>query len=629
MKNKKIIIGVSIMCIIVISITLILITNKSSSKVLNNNLDNTNIENKVPGMFAIMLETEAGSGQYQQSTSGLWPGSGYEFNSTLSQCENGGILTWNEEMRSVNLKSNLSDKCYLYFDIIPPDVTIYASNSGYGAAPATLNCNNVTAEYNQKYNRIEISQINRDYPQAQTYGSCNLTYQTPSSTTYLNNYIIDLSGTTQGTGQVVNETYEEPDYTSATILTESQYGNVSMYIGDSLNSTSGTTTDVFAFVDDNWSIDFSDMYFRGEYFNFSFSPEEPGYYQICYHIDTLNTSQGYVNLLAGANRINETDVFYDTLFAIEGDGCQNLGYISTTDFIYIVAINELRGSPIRNRGISFSIEKANIVNKVDTSYRYEGKNPNNYIWFNNELWRIIGVFDEATHGVSGQNLVKIIRVGSIGGLAWDKNGEDDWSQASLMNLLNGAYYNSENGTGGEYCYGGGPSIPANCDYTETGINDTYRSMIENVTWYLGLGTRSGIDMGSDAKNFYARERGYFLPNNITAIKTTTGYIGLMYPSDYGYSVLASSCNRTTSLGLYNIASCAGQSWLYGQEYEWTITPYALEGDEVIYVSNNGNADNSRDVRKNVFAVRPVLYLDSSVYVINGTGSISDPYIIGM
>ena len=60
MKNKKIIFGVSIMCIIVISITLILITNKSSSKVLNNKLDNNNVENKVPGMFAIMLETETG-----------------------------------------------------------------------------------------------------------------------------------------------------------------------------------------------------------------------------------------------------------------------------------------------------------------------------------------------------------------------------------------------------------------------------------------------------------------------------------------------------------------------------------------------------------------------------------------
>ena len=30
-----------------------------------------------------------------------------------------------------------------------------------------------------------------------------------------------------------------------------------------------------------------------------------------------------------------------------------------------------------------------------------------------------------------------------------------------------------------------------------------------------------------------------------------------------------------------------------------------------------------------YAARPVLYLDSNVYIIDGNGSISDPYIIGM
>ena len=115
-KKKRIIIGLSIMCVIVICITLILITNKSSSKVLDSDLDNTKVENKVPSMFAIMLETQAGSGHYQESTSSLWPNSGYMFNSSLSKCENGGILTWNDETRSVNLKTSGSDKCYLYFD---------------------------------------------------------------------------------------------------------------------------------------------------------------------------------------------------------------------------------------------------------------------------------------------------------------------------------------------------------------------------------------------------------------------------------------------------------------------------------------------------------------------------------
>ena len=260
-----------------------------------------------------------------------------------------------------------------------------------------------------------------------------------------------------------------------------------------------------------------------------------------------------------------------------------------------------------------------VVN--ENGYRYEGKNPNNYVWFNNELWRIIGVFDEDSHGQYGQNLVKIIRNDSIGGLAWHKSNTNNWTVASLMNLLNGAYYNAENGTGGEYCYGYSTTVSANCDYTEIGINNTYRSMIENVTWYLG----GYSSTSATAEAFYGYERGTTVYSGRPT--STTGYIGLMYPSDYGYSVLSSSCARTTNLGSYNNATCAGQSWMYGQGYEWTITPYSSSSSIVFNVGSSGYLINS--VARYGYAARPVLYLDSSVYVIDGTGTQSDPYIIGM
>ena len=260
-----------------------------------------------------------------------------------------------------------------------------------------------------------------------------------------------------------------------------------------------------------------------------------------------------------------------------------------------------------------------VVN--ENGYRYEGKDPNNYIWFNNELWRIIGVFDSASHGQSGQNLVKIIRNESIGGLAWHKSNTNDWTAASLMNLLNGEYLNSENGTGGEYCYGYSTTTPGNCNYTESGINDIYRPMIENVTWYLG----GHSTQSATAEAFYGYERGTTVSSGRPT--TATGYIGLMYPSDYGYSVLSSSCARTTNLGSYNNATCAGQSWMYGQGYEWTITPHSSGSNSVFYVYYRGSLSN-RSANLG-YAARPVLYLDSSVYVIDGTGTQSDPYIIGM
>ena len=261
-----------------------------------------------------------------------------------------------------------------------------------------------------------------------------------------------------------------------------------------------------------------------------------------------------------------------------------------------------------------------VVN--ENGYRYEGKNPNNYVWFNNEYWRIIGVFDSGSHGQSGKNLVKIIRADVLDGLAWDKSNTNDWTAASLNSLLNGAYYNAQDGTDSGYCYGNGnESITSNCDYTKKGIQAGYRSMIANVTWYLGGYSSSD----ATTESFYGYERGTTVYSG--GPTTTTGYIGLMYPSDYGYSALSSSCARTTNLSSYISSACAGQSWLYGQGDEWTLAP-SSDTNYVFNVRGFG-AKAGDNLAYRGTAVRPVLYLDASVYKIDGEGTLDKPYIIGM
>ena len=260
-----------------------------------------------------------------------------------------------------------------------------------------------------------------------------------------------------------------------------------------------------------------------------------------------------------------------------------------------------------------------VVN--ENGYRYEGKNPNNYIWFNNEYWRIIGVFDSASHGVSGKNLVKIIRADVLDGLAWNKSNTNDWTASSLKSLLNGAYYNAQDGTNSGYCYGYSTTATANCDYTKRGIQAGYRGMIASVTWHLG----GYLSTSATTSAFYGYERGTTVYSGRPT--STTGYIGLMYPSDYGYSVLSSSCARTTNLGSYNSANCAGQSWLYGKGYEWTLTPYSSYSDSVFILRYNGYVHGS--IANYGCGSRPVLYLDASVYKIDGDGSLNNPYIVGM
>ena len=260
-----------------------------------------------------------------------------------------------------------------------------------------------------------------------------------------------------------------------------------------------------------------------------------------------------------------------------------------------------------------------VVN--ENGYRYEGKNPNNYVWFNNEYWRIIGVFDSASHGQNNKNLVKIIRADVLDGLAWHKSNSNDWTAASFNKLLNGAYYNAQDGTSSGYCYGYDSSVTANCDYTKKGIQVGYRKMIANVTWYLG-GYSSAK---ATAESFYGYERGTTVSSGRPT--STTGYIGLMYPSDYGYSVLSNSCARTTNLNSYSSSTCAGASWLYGKGYEWTISPNSSNSSLVFILGNSGNLGTGP--ANNGLGARPVLYLDASVYKIDGEGTLDKPYIIGM
>ena len=293
---------------------------------------------------------------------------------------------------------------------------------------------------------------------------------------------------------------------------------------------------------------------------------------------------------------------------IEGDVSCNISFTTITKKFLNNSLVELSGT---TQGTG------QVVN--EKGYRYQGQDPNNYIWFNNEMWRIIGVFGSESHGVANTNLVKIIREVPIGGLAWDKSSTDNWSTSSLKLLLNGEYLNSQNGTNGNYCYGKYEQAKAKCDYTETGIKSAYKGMIKEVTWYLG-----GFESAKTTPDLmYGYERGNEDGGNP---KKDSGKIGLMYASDYGYAVPSKNCARTTQLYSYS-NSCVTNNWLYGHGFEWLITNDTSWSSGCIDLTSRGHlSDQNTGIG---YSVRPVLYLDSSVYVLDGDGSEADPYIIAM
>ena len=435
--------------------------------------------------------------------------------------------------------------------------------------------------------------------------SCNISF-TSKTPTNINNYIKGLEGTTQGTGQLVNEmaTIDNSAFTAnGDKLAQSSYSNL---------SNDATYPFTWSDTDKTWT---STNHTDSKTATLSFNVATNGYYQMCY-MQQSEKNYDYTTIKKDNTQIKSLKGISNSSYE-----CFYLGNLTTSNTITISYSKDSSASTQPDNVVFYfqsGTYNENIQN-VSIGYRYEGKNPNNYIYFNNELWRIIGVFDEASHGKTGEYLTKIIRNDSLGGYAWDKSQKNNWATSSLYNLLNTNYYNATDGTSGGNCYQYSTSITGNCDYTETGLQSEYRAMVENVTWYLG-----GKDSASyTAEAFYTGERDSLYSGNTAS--TTTGYIGLMYASDYGYSVLSSSCARTTNLGSYNTSACGGSSWLKKETYEWIITHYSASSNYSFYLSDAARLNN---IYANYgYTTRPVLYLNSNVQVYAGDGSISKPYQI--
>ncbi len=518
-----------------------------------------------------------------------------------------GSLTGNVEMcieggdGDININS---------FKVDGVETTKFPLSSGYDI---DTTCSDATITFDYKSQSYEISNISK------SNAKCGIKYTTKTNKTYLNNYIKSLAGTTQGNGQLVNE---QMDYTTPTEvnyrLSQSQYGTTSQYSASSYRATSGTTvTNAFTYSNNAWTSNPSNLT-SNTFYHLKYTIPENGYYQLCYTLSSGSTNND-VYIYKGRTQIMINGSSYlSASSSSDKSGCVDMGNLSTSDSLRVVQYAYTTISTL-----TFYLNKMNTTTTHYDSYRYEGKNPNNYIYFNNELWRIIGVFDASSHGKTGEYLTKIIRNDSLGEYAWDKSGKNNWATSSLYNLLNTNYYNATDGTSGGNCYQSSDYITGNCDYTEIGLQSEYRAMVENVTWYLG-------GRGGHASTAYTAEEFYIGERDSTSVQSgntasITGYIGLMYASDYGYSVLSSSCARTTDLGSYSTSACGGASWLKKETDEWTVThrteysnSFDLEYDARLSTASASYGYNAR----------PVLYLNSNVQKISGSGTIANPYKIG-
>ena len=275
-------------------------------------------------------------------------------------------------------------------------------------------------------------------------------------------------------------------------------------------------------------------------------------------------------------------------------------------------------------------------NTSDANIRYYGSDPNNYVRFNNELWRIIGVFG---------NNVKLVRSEKLGNLSWNSSessvnggyGVNEWSQADLKNYLNTMYYGGTSVT----CYNGENNTTTTCP-TNT-IDETSKGLIDYHTWNTGAPNYNELYDSTtetlDTVEFYKAERGTvngkicssgtYCNDTVTRTTEWTGYIALPYVTDWAYASSENDCN--TKIDQSSTHKCKNNNWMhYGSTYNdvtWFMSPSAYLGNAGRVWDVSGVGSTGSYFASGTFAVFPAIYLKSNILIESGKGTSSNPYIL--
>lgn len=230
-------------------------------------------------------------------------------------------------------------------------------------------------------------------------------------------------------------------------------------------------------------------------------------------------------------------------------------------------------------------DTTNLAKDHSINIRYIGANPNNYVTYNGETWRILGVFADG---------IKIIRTTPYNNTPYTfydgsaSGTNSSYKTATIKNELNNTFYDS--------------------------INSKYKNMIKEGTWNVG------------AINMWAWQTA---PTTYDTEKTDTvlANVGLISATDFVYAIGGStrtSCVESTHIG--DVGSCATNNWL--KQYAstsgmWTLNKFSeASGYTIVATTSGGLANNGIEYTS---AVYPVVYLKEDVGFTSGDGTSAKPY----
>ena len=265
-------------------------------------------------------------------------------------------------------------------------------------------------------------------------------------------------------------------------------------------------------------------------------------------------------------------------------------------------------------------------------YVYRGQNPDNYIWFNDELWRIVAKETDGTY--------KIIRNDVLAQRAFDERNHRSTENNSYCTnptlgcgvyaAVEGTFSSPSGSQSGTVTEDSSIKLYLNDDYYVNNINATAKGQMTSHSFNIGAVEeldQSGAEADSIEKNIVG-EKMYIW----------TGNVGLANVSDILRASTNPLCTSASYLSIEGEGNECNSNYLLDKGtasslYYWTINAFSSESGGNPHQVWNGRVGSSYAYVNhyivyisNSSASRPVVFLKSDT-TLSGSGTSEDPFII--
>lgn len=309
--------------------------------------------------------------------------------------------------------------------------------------------------------------------------------------------------------------------------------------------------------------------------------------------------------------------------------------------------------PIPSDGVDMGGQNVELVTSGDGLYEdqyedgryvYRGSEPNNYIQFNNELWRIIAKETDGTYKIIRDEILP--QNANYTPMAYDVENHrltenntyctnPQWG-CGVFAAVSGTFQTPDGKYSGTVTEDSSIKEYLNNTYYPT-LNGTAKTQVQSHTFNIGSVQFLAVSGNDSIQKNIAGEKMY----------QWTGNVGLVNVSDLLRASTNIACTSATdemnavpqevlkeTCGSYLTTMSPINEELGGIGY-WTMNAFSAESDDYSYnvwiaafsqgVGGFGSLDAYDD---RSFGARPVLYLKSDIEITGGDGTKGNPFVIG-